>query len=202
MLTVTKPLRALALSLLPDPFYQSITVECGSHEARLLMLERYFEYSLLEAQRTGRLVFAPDASDGAAAWLLPRTDEIQTAESARKAIFMAQLLGQKGSANYHAIVDFMTPLAERHVSANAWYLSIAGVNPDAQGRGLGKVLLQPILDEASKHQAPCYLETFMPKNVRFYQQLGFVQVAEYSEPTTGAPYIIMCREGLSSNTGI
>lgn len=193
MLTVTKPLRALALSLLPDPFYQSITVECSSHEARLQMLESYFEYSLLEAHRTGRLMFTPDASDGAAAWLLPRTDAIQSAESARKAIFMAQLLGQKGCANYHAIVDFMTPLAECHVSPDAWYLSIVGINPAAQGQGLGKVLLQPTLDEALKCQAPCYLETFTPNNVRFYQRLGFVEVAEYVEPTTGAPYIIMCR---------
>jgi hypothetical protein len=103
--SINKPFRALALSLISDPFYQAITVNCTSLEAQLTALERYFEYSLFEAQRTGRVAFAPSASDGAAAWLLPRSTEVQAAESAAKSRFMVQLLGVKGCRNYHAIVD-------------------------------------------------------------------------------------------------
>jgi GNAT superfamily N-acetyltransferase len=194
MLSIKQPLRALALSLLSDPFYQAITVECTSLEAQLTALERYFEYSLLEAQRTGRVAFSPTESDGAAAWLLPRSTEVQAAESAAKSRFMAQLLGVKGSRNYHAIVDYMTPLAAPHVPADAWYLSIVANHPDAQGQGLGQILLQPTLDEASRLKQICYLETFTPRNLRFYERLGFAPVAEYPEPTTGSPYIIMRRE--------
>ena len=62
-----KSLPALAAALLPDPFYQAITVEfAASNSARLRVLEAYFGYSMLEAQRTGRCVFAPREEDGAA----------------------------------------------------------------------------------------------------------------------------------------
>jgi GNAT superfamily N-acetyltransferase len=194
MLASKKALRALALSLLPDLFYQAITVECCSVEAQLVMLEKYFEYSLQEAQRTGRVIVAPTEAQGAAAWLLPRSSEVQANETNAKAKFLAKLLGPEGSQNYHAIVDYMSPLAESHVSAQAWYLSIVGIHPAAQGQGLGKVLLQPTLEEASSLRQVCYLETFTPRNVGFYRRLGFAQVAEYPEPTTGSTYIIMRRD--------
>jgi GNAT superfamily N-acetyltransferase len=189
-----KAVRALALSLVPDPFYQAITVECSSVEAQLAMLERYFEYSLQEAQRIGRVVLAPEESQGAAAWLLPLSSETQAVEARAKAEFMAQLLGPRGSKNYHAIVDYMSPLAEAHVPAEAWYLSIIGIHPNAQGKGLGSVLLRRTLEEASSLHQVCYLETFTPRNSGFYQRLGFAPVAEYPEPTTGSAYVLMRRD--------
>jgi GNAT superfamily N-acetyltransferase len=189
------PYRALAQSLLPDPFYQAITIEHASTEAdQLSVLEKYFEYSLGEAERTGRCVLAPNAADGAAAWLLPRTVQVGAAEDAAKASFMAELLGTQGSQNYHAIVDFMSPLAPRHVPSEAWYLSIVGVHPSAQGQGLGQQLLAPTLLEASAGKKVCYLETFTPRNLAFYERLGFVAVAEYAEPVTRSSYVIMRRD--------
>lgn len=190
------PFRALALSLLPDPFYQAISVDfAASAEQRLKVLEDYFAYSLGEAQRTGCSVSAAQVQDGCAAWLLPRTAEVQAREASAKAAFIAQILGPLGSANYDAIVDFMTPLAGRHVPDDAWYLSILGVHPAAQGRGLGEELLRPTLQDASARGVSCYLETFAPRSVGFYTRLGFKEVARYDEPTTGAPYIIMLRDG-------
>src|SRR4051812_6073255 len=109
-----KCLPALAASLLHDPFYQSITVECSDDAARLRMLENYFEYSLLEAQRTGRCVIAPQEEDGAAAWLLPRSEEVERRECQAKSTFMLRLLGPQGSANYHAMIDYMSPRAVKH----------------------------------------------------------------------------------------
>jgi hypothetical protein len=62
MSTASKALPALALSLLPDPFYRAITVEhAGSVLTQVQVLEQYFGYSLAEAQRTGRCVIAPTA---------------------------------------------------------------------------------------------------------------------------------------------
>ena len=186
---------ALALSLVEDPFYQSITVEhATSRASQLSVLERYFEYSLLEAQRTGRCVLAADESQGAAAWLLPRSPEVRAVEANAKASAVAEILGPKGSENYHAIVNFMTPLAERHVPADAWYLSIVGVHPNAQGRGLGQALLRPTLEEASSRGKVCYLETFTRTNVFFYERLGFASVAEYSEPMTRSSHVLMRRD--------
>jgi GNAT superfamily N-acetyltransferase len=195
MKAFTTPYRALALSLWQDPFYQAITIEqAGSEEDQLATLEKYFEYSLGEAQRTGHCILAQRSEEGAAAWLLPRTIEVSVLEDTAKVDFIAALLGTKGSSNYRAIINFMSDLSERHVPNEAWYLSIVGVHPAAQGKGLGQRLLEPTLKEASAQRKICYLETFTPRNLVFYQRLGFIAVAEYAEPVTQSSYVIMRRD--------
>lgn len=89
-------LASLASSLLSDPFYQAITVESPNGEHRLQVLREYFNYSVLEGRRTGRVVVAANDQDGAAVWLLPRTSEVQTQEAAGKATAMKELRGERG----------------------------------------------------------------------------------------------------------
>jgi GNAT superfamily N-acetyltransferase len=183
---------ALARSLLDDPFYWAITEDFGEDlPARKRALIRYFHYSLEEAERTGRCVIAPDPSLGAAAWLLPRSPEVATAESVVKSAYLASALGPRGVENYYRIVRYMAPLAAKVVPADAWYLSIIGILPSAQGRGLGATLLAGTLAEASRASATCYLETFTPRNLRFYERVGFRPVAEHLEPTTNREYVVM-----------
>ena len=67
------------------------------------------------------------------------------------------------------------------------------IEPQAQGRGLGRKLLEPMLNEADAATASCYLETFSIRNVTFYTRLGFGVVGMPHEPTTGAHYAIMLR---------
>jgi ribosomal protein S18 acetylase RimI-like enzyme len=187
---------ALAESLIDDPFYWAITADFGSDlTARKSALIRYFHYSLMEAQRTGRCVVAPDPMLGAAAWLLPRSEEVAAAESSAKAEWLAAVLGPAGAENYDRIVGYMTPLAARVVPDGAWYLSIIGILPAAQGRGLGATLLAGTLAEASQARVPCYLETFTPRNLKFYERLGFCQVASHVEPTTNREYVVLQKAG-------
>lgn len=88
----------------------------------------------------------------------------------------------------------MAPRAARVVPHNAWYLSIIGILPTAQGRGLGAKLLAGTLAEASHANVTCYLETFTPRNLRFYERLGFHRVADYLEPTTDKEYVVMRKD--------
>ena len=186
---------ALVASLIDDPFYWAITDDFGPGlPAREQALTRYFEYSLEEARRTGRCVVAPDPTLGAAAWLLPRTSDVDAAESQAKADHFASILGPQGNRNYHQMVRYMAPLAARVVPEDAWYLSIIGVLPSAQGQGIGASLLAETLAEASTAGASCYLETFAPRNLRFYERQGFTRVAEHLEPVTGKPYVVMRRD--------
>ena len=75
---------ALVEWLFDDPFYQAITADFEDMAARKQALAAYFAYSLAEARRTGRCVYSePDL--GAAAWLLPRTPDVEAAESSSKA---------------------------------------------------------------------------------------------------------------------
>jgi len=184
----------LVASLSDDPFYRAITVDCGVDTgARSRVLTDYFDYSLREAQRTGRCELHADPTVGAAAWLLPRSPEIDSTESSAKATYLAQLLGTGGWDNYRRIMAFMAGRAEGLVSRDAWYLTIIGVHPASQGRGIGAQLLQPTLAEATRTGAHSFLETFRPRSLAFYERAGFARVAEFVEPTTKAPYVLMRR---------
>jgi len=185
---------ALADALIVDPFYLAISVDF-EHDMpqRKAVLANYFAYSLGEAARTGRYLAAEDARLGAAAWLLPRADAIDAAESAAKSDYLASALGARGLGNYRRIVDFMAARSPAVAPAHAWYLSILGISPDAQGRGLGAQLLAPTLAEADAAGVPCFLETFTPRSVAFYERLGFRTAARHLEPVTSSPYAIMCR---------
>lgn len=186
---------ALAESLLDDPFYWAISEDSGSsRDRRKATLRNYFVYSLEEARRTGHCVLARDPALGAAAWILPRTPEVAAAESAAKKSALASILGPRGMKNYLHMVDFMVPRAEQVIPPGAWYLSIIGVHPSAQGRGLGAQLLTGTLAQASSSRVPCFLETFSPRSVPFYQRFGFRPVASHLEPTTNHEYSVLLRE--------
>jgi ribosomal protein S18 acetylase RimI-like enzyme len=186
---------ALTEALSDDPFYCAITVDFAAEPAlRKRALTDYFHYSLLEAQRTGRCVLASDASLGAAAWLLPRSTEVDARESSAKSQCLASVLGPRGVENYYGMVRYMAPLARKVVGGDAWYLSIIGILPAAQGCGLGAALLADTLAEAARARATCYAETFNPRNLNFYERLGFHRVASQLEPTTNKEYLIMRRE--------
>lgn len=185
---------ALADALIIDPFYLSISADF-EHDmpARKAVLASYFAYSMAEAGRGGRCLSLDDPALGAAAWLLPRAADADAAESAAKHAFLAGTLGPRGLAHYHRIVAFMAAQSPAVVPAGAWYLSILGIAPAAQGRGLGAKLLAPTLAEADAAGAPCFLETFTPGSVGFYERLGFRAAATHREPVTAADYLIMCR---------
>ena len=196
MTTSNSPATVAALvdSLRYDPFYVAITEEFADNEARRRQaLARYFDYSMSEGARMGRLVVWPDQAVGAAVWLLPAKTSVYHAEARAKSEFLATALGASGGDAYRRITDFMRPRAMAVVPESAWYLSIVGVAPSAQGQGIGKRLIDPTLAEADNASVDCYLETFDPRNPRFYQRLGFSAVGSHAEPVTGATYTIMLR---------
>jgi hypothetical protein len=139
MLPLVQASSALVESLIDDPFYCAITDDFGTDLMALRhALSRYFHYSLAEADRIGRCVVAPDPVLGASAWLLPRSPEVDAAESSAKFAYLVSVLGPRGVENYRRIVRYMAPLAARAVPRSAWYLSIIGIVPSAQGQVWGR----------------------------------------------------------------
>jgi GNAT superfamily N-acetyltransferase len=186
-------LNALIDSLQFDPFYAAIVEGFDDEDSRRRALARYFDYSMTEGAQNGRLVIWPEPSIGAAVWVLPQDRASSDVHSAAKAAFLAEAIGARGAETYRRVIDFMNPRAVSSVPATAWYLSIVGVAPSAQGQGIGARLLQPTLDEADANGVPCFLETFDSRNPRFYQRLGFAAIETHFEPVTGSAYTIMVR---------
>jgi GNAT superfamily N-acetyltransferase len=186
---------ALVAALKDDPFYVAIRSDvAGDWQAESAMLARYFSMSLSEAGRIGMCSSLDDPVCGAAAWLVPRTPSQAAADAVAKAQALETILGPHGLASYHRIVEFMAPLAAAVIPAEAWYLSIVGIDPQLQGQGLGEALLRPTLDEMDATGTVGYLETFTPRNSAFYRRLGFVEVRRHFEPCTAAWYALMRRD--------
>jgi GNAT superfamily N-acetyltransferase len=182
----------LVAALQGDVFYQTI-LAAHDGDAQRAALARYMDWSIAEAERTGRVVTADDPAIGAALWLLPRASDVEAHEHAAKYAFLAELCGPVGYDHYCRIVGFMHARAEPAIPADAWYLSILGVDPTVQGRGLGARLVAPTIAEADAAGVATWLETFTTRGARFYERVGFTLVAWHDEPVTGRSYAVLRR---------
>ena len=126
-----------------------------------------FRYGLL----FGEVFTAP----GGAAVVLPPDEWEITPERGTSAGFDQgpTSLGAVAAERFSAALLALEPSHHRDLPSAHWYVLLLGVSPEAQGTGLGRALLQPVLDRATAAGQPCYLETAQPKNVGFYERLGF-----------------------------
>lgn len=187
---------ALYEALIPDPFYIELLRDIpGGEPEKRETLMRYMDYSMTEGEKYGRLTITGDISYGAAIWTKPLDTETDNEKSLQKKHFIKTYMGETSLNVYLTIVSFMSEqLGE--VPPDAWYLSIAGIKPAHQGRGLGVDLLMKVINETDKNGIPTYLETFTPRNIKFYERMGYKITKEIAEPVTGCPYWIMVRESL------
>jgi len=191
---VSSVLTSLVEALEDDPFYVAITIDFSSDDdRRRAVLAAYFDYSMKEGERLGCCTVLPDDDRGVAIWTKPGHQRLLSESKHDKHRFLESMLGTDGLANYHRIIDFMSPRSERIVGTGTWYLSILGVSPSAQGRGIGRRLLEPTLDEVDRECAVCYLETYSPRSIPFYERLGFRRVVSHIEPVTSSEYWILVR---------
>ena len=78
-----------------------------------------------------------------------------------------------------------------HPSSEHWYLPLVGVDPVAQGRGLGTTLLGHVLAELDRAGSPAYLEATTPRNRSLYERHGFdaIGVIQHGESPPMWPMI-------------
>ncbi|THB78893.1 MAG: GNAT family N-acetyltransferase [Desulfobulbaceae bacterium] len=183
---------ALYDALQEDAFYITLersVVNSSSKEAML----KYLDYSIKESTEFGEVVTPENHDFGISIWSKPLEPAQELEKKIRKQTFLKVHMGDSSLAIYNAIVDYMSQKTITLVPANAWYLSIVGILPQYQGKGLGPELVTTILKQTDQKGIPTYLETFTPQNMSFYKRLGYKQVECIHEPTTSATYWIMVR---------
>jgi GNAT superfamily N-acetyltransferase len=82
---------------------------------------------------------------------------------------------------------------EFHPTDDHWYLPLTGVDPVAQGRGLGSALLRHALKTCDRDGLPAYLEATSPRNRDLYARHGFNTVG-IIQAGTSPPLWAMLRE--------
>ena len=184
---------SLYLALADDPFYIQLEqqIDQSGLDARTGML-RYYDCSIRVAEQTGILTLPNDSSHwGAALWSVPESEPKTL--SFNKADYLAQHMGAQAYNHYQAVCDSMTQLTEPHIDASSWYLSIIGITTKEQGKGLGRQLIEPVLAQADDAGVATYLETFVPRNISFYQRYGYSTTAVLHEPVMATDYHLLVR---------
>ena len=91
------------------------------------------------------------------------------------------------------VFELIQQMGQHHPQFPHWYLPFVGVEPLHQSRGLGAVVLQPILERCDREGLPAYLESSNARNIPFYERLGFRSVGAMQAGTS--PEIVpMLRE--------
>ena len=183
----------MALALVDDTFYRFVSETSPCQ--RLHALKDYFIAAIAEGHTAGHCTASPH---GAAIWTLPGSSDNQKTAAAVRRECIAAALGDVGMERWDAVCTSMAREVDRlrpDLSATAWYLSILGITPREQRKGLASQLLEPVLRQADAAKAECWLETFGVETLPFYARFGFFPLREepVMEPVTGASYWICLR---------
>ena len=178
MATRSRAAAVLARAFHDDPMFVFIEPDA---ERRRRVLPWFFDASVRLGRRYGRCDQAPDA---AAIWLAPGRTDLGPAAFVRSGLALAPL--RFGPAAFRRFVR-LTGAFEKvggavHGDAPFWHLFMLGVDPPAQGTGLGARLVAPVLAEADATGRPCYLETLVERNLAFYRRHGFEVASQHREP--------------------
>jgi ribosomal protein S18 acetylase RimI-like enzyme len=158
----------------PDPAER--TVHSPAHFAPLL------RYGLM----FGEVLTTEGTPSGASVWLPPGGWEVTPERAAASGLDeLPNILGAEAAERFFSALGAVDSYHHQDVPAAHWYLMVVGVAPEARGLGLGRALIQPIIERADASGLPCYLETAQPDNVAFYEHLGFQRVVEVVEPRSG-----------------
>jgi GNAT superfamily N-acetyltransferase len=152
-------------------------------------------YTLRVGALYGRTLAVGEPVEGASIWLPPARVEVSTWMFLR-----AGGLGMLGTGDGGIIDrvkrygDFSTELHHRNAIGEHWYLLSVGVRRASQGRGLGRALIQPMLELFDRQKQGCYLETHNAKNLPLYENYGFVLREKGCIPGSETTQYAMYRE--------
>lgn len=138
-----------------------------------------------------RRIYAPrgycytSGDEGACMWMLPDGDA--SFSLGDYAAFAFRTVFTCGPGAVGRGIRTGEAMASRHPDFEHAYLFSIGVRPSAQGKGLGRRLIQPVLDACDRAALPAYLENSNPANTGFYASCGFEPLGEPILPQPDSP---------------
>jgi GNAT superfamily N-acetyltransferase len=151
---------------------------------------RFFELALRHLTIPHGEVYTNDDCTGAAAWTPPDKWHMGLARE----LWLVRHFAAVCSWSRLIKVQLATaPIMKAHPRVPHHYLFVLGVDPAAQGKGVGRDLLAPMLAICDRDRLPAYLETANERNLGFYQSVGFTVTGEHTIPN-GPKLWFMLRE--------
>ncbi len=89
----------------------------------------------------------------------------------------------------------LNAIEKNHPTEPHEYLAFVGVAPERQGRGIGSMVMKPILDRCEAEGIPAYLEASSVRSRALYERHGFSVTEEVSIGKGAPPVWRMWRAG-------
>jgi GNAT superfamily N-acetyltransferase len=172
--------QALARAFYEDPVFEWLFPDDAE---RLGRSERGFAFYLRRVYLPHNECYTTDDVVGGALWLPPDTWHLGPLGQLRLLPGMLAALGGRLPQVLRAI----STVESNHPHESHYYLPFVGVEPSAQGRGIGTALMRPILDRCDQQGIPAYLEATTPRNRACYLRQDFAVTEEFRFPKGGPP---------------
>jgi len=111
-------------------------------------------------------LYVSDDLSGVALWLPPG---VHADGEGREKVF-------RNNATPEHVDDLLVTserMEQSHPDPPHWYLPLIGVEPNAQGRGVGGALMRHVVARCDDEGALAYLESSNPRNITLYERHGF-----------------------------
>ena len=155
----------------------------GDIEERITRCFEYFLESLIELG----MVWEAGRGTGAAVWIPP--DQLDAWEEAQRQDSRVYALTEDGGRRWDAFWEWV---GSKIPDEPLWHLDSVGVEPKAQGLGIGLALIEFGLARARADDAGVFLETGASRNVPYYERFGF-RVVEDADAPGGGPHFWFMR---------
>jgi GNAT superfamily N-acetyltransferase len=140
------------------------------------------------------IVVPSDGVNGVASWFGPDAHAPTVASMVANGLMeVLEGFGPEATSRLGPMTAELEAQHDRLMARPHLRLEFFGVDPPAQGRGIGVALAEHGHRRADDLGLACYLETFTEKNVRFYERSGYRVIATYTVGD-GVPVYAMCRE--------
>jgi ribosomal protein S18 acetylase RimI-like enzyme len=177
---VPKAAEVIADAFKEDPFWawlfpgaeRSLVVRSWIRQLRVSYLPKGHCY--VNEEVTGAALWSPPGK-----WQLSRSQQLRLAPS------YLRLLGPR---RMRTAARAFSVIEGGHPDEPHWYLSVLGVTPSRQRSGIGRSLIEPMLERADADGVPSSLETFRADNVPYYERFGF-EVTKEDDVPGGGPHM-------------
>ncbi|MFX1236680.1 MAG: GNAT family N-acetyltransferase [Promethearchaeota archaeon] len=149
-------------------------------------LNHLFRFIIRYGLRYGEVYTTSENLEGIAVWLPP--EESNTTMLKQIRCFSLSFLVRIGRIlkKRYLPIDVHAKKAHGLIAPFPhWYLRVIGIDPIHQKKGFGKLLINYMITRLEIEKTPIYLETYLEKNVDYYENLGFKLLEESSVLNTG-----------------
>jgi ribosomal protein S18 acetylase RimI-like enzyme len=186
--------RAAMATTLAAAFYDDPAISwlLPDETTRLEIARRGFDLFLRRLWLQHKQVYvADDGVDAVCVWEPPGAWKVSL--GAQLALLPGMLGVYRG--RLPRVLGALNAIEKNHPAEPHEYLAFVGVAPERQGRGIGSMVMKPILDRCEAEGIPAYLEASSVRSRALYERHGFAVTEEVSIGKGAPPVWRMWRAG-------